>query len=373
MYDMARELHADGVLSAYHSGNPGWRLKPPDGFPLRAHPARTLVTYGLNRLPSAWRPDMLPVFRWQDQGFDRAVARSLERADFIHALPGQALQTFRRAGELGICTVLNHASGPVWRQNELVALEYERTGQTPPAQHRLMPTLEKIHRSEYELADFHCVASSVVRDQLIGEGIEADRIWVIPYGADSRVFHSTNRKSKIENRNFQIVFAGQLVLRKGIKTLLDAMEILPSIIENRKSKITMGCYGPASHETEEDFFAYNGAVPVRRYGVVSRAELAEVFRGADLLVLPSWEEAFGLVVPQALACGCPCVVSDRVGAKDLIVPRRNGSVFAAGDALALAGEIAWWMDADGVDATTPCPWGNCAGKLTTLSKECLHR
>jgi glycosyltransferase involved in cell wall biosynthesis len=59
-------------------------------------------------------------------------------------------------------------------------------------------------------------------------------------------------------------------------------------------------------------------------------------------VLPSVEEGFGLVVPQALNCGCPCIVSDRVGARDYIRHRENGSVFPVGDAAALCAELLWW-------------------------------
>ena len=45
---------------------------------------------------------------------------------------------------------------------------------------------------------------------------------------------------------------------------------------------------------------------------------------------------------QALNCGLPCIVSDRVGGKDLIRHRENGSIFPAQDAAALAAELTWW-------------------------------
>jgi glycosyltransferase involved in cell wall biosynthesis len=70
--------------------------------------------------------------------------------------------------------------------------------------------------------------------------------------------------------------------------------------------------------------------------------LAQTFRESSVLVLPSLEEGFGLVVAQALHCGLPCIVSDRVGAKDFIEHRVNGSIFPAGDSHALADELEWW-------------------------------
>jgi glycosyltransferase involved in cell wall biosynthesis len=417
LYDFALGLHARGALAAWYSGYPGWRLRPPAGFPIRAHSARTLLTYSANRLPPRLRPDMLRLFRWQDAGFDRWVAARLEPCAAIHALPGQALHTFRRARALGIRTVLNHASGPLWQQNARVAAEYARAGLPAPARHPLMAALEARHRAEYTLADYHCVASTIVRDQLVAEGINPQRIGVVPYGADPEIFHKRGHSAKrgrsapANKTARSAVFAGQLVLRKGLKTLLDALEILPeylaapnvatgfipgettggprhnmpttaldakveaaidprpstfdprltpidsrlstfdqspfdqSTLANRQSPIdiSLACYGPLARETEADFAAYRGVLPVVRHGVVARQALADAFRAAAVCVLPSWEEAFGLVVPQALACGCPCIVSDRVGAKDLIRPRENGSVFPVGDAGALATEIAWWL------------------------------
>ena len=75
------------------------------------------------------------------------------------------------------------------------------------------------------------------------------------------------------------------------------------------------------------------------HGPVSQASLAEVFHGGGLLVLPSLEEGYGLVVIQALACGLPCLVSDQVGAKDAIRPGENGSIVPTGDAEAWATAI----------------------------------
>ena len=102
---------------------------------------------------------------------------------------------------------------------------------------------------------------------------------------------------------------------------------------------------------------------LRVHGPVTHAQLGEIFRSAGALVLPSWEEAFGLVVAQALACGLPCIVSDRVGASDLIVPRRNGSVFPVGDADALAGELAWWADHQAMFHHEPFTWADAATRL----------
>jgi glycosyltransferase involved in cell wall biosynthesis len=55
------------------------------------------------------------------------------------------------------------------------------------------------------------------------------------------------------------------------------------------------------------------------------------------MVLPSEYEPFGLVVNEAMLCGCPVAVSDRVGSgDDLVSPGQNGFVFPVGNVDALA-------------------------------------
>lgn len=75
---------------------------------------------------------------------------------------------------------------------------------------------------------------------------------------------------------------------------------------------------------------------VRFLGFQNQSQLPDVYSASDLLVLPSEYEPFGLVVNEAMCCGCPVAVSDQVGAKeDLIVQGKTGFVFSCGDVPAL--------------------------------------
>lgn len=362
VYELARELWRLGRLGRYYSGYPGWRLGAEAGFPLVGRSWRTLVTYGFQRMPEKLRPHDEALFRWQDAGFDRAVGRVVRReslggGDFLHGLPGQCLELFEAGHARGRVAVLNHAMGPLEQQRKLVAPEYERAGLVLAAAAPLPDWYLERLRRERELADVHCVASSVVRDQLVADGVAAGKIWVVPYGADGDLFRKREREPE---GPFRVCFAGRQSLRKGIHYLLRALETVGN------ADWELHCFGMAFRETAGDFAAYGGAAKVRQRGSLSRGDFAAALREMDLLVLPSAEEAFGLVVVQALQVGVPCVVSERVGAKDLIREGETGSVVAFGDVEALGGALADWSKRR-MTVRDEFPWSACAERLLAVS------
>jgi glycosyltransferase involved in cell wall biosynthesis len=71
-----------------------------------------------------------------------------------------------------------------------------------------------------------------------------------------------------------------------------------------------------------------------------RSELAGRYRGADVVVFPSeWEEPFGIVPLEAMACGVPVVATGTGGSGEFLHDGVNCLLFRAGDATALAGAV----------------------------------
>jgi len=90
--------------------------------------------------------------------------------------------------------------------------------------------------------------------------------------------------------------------------------------------------GPQRAELEAEGAALGVSSRVRILGFVKQSELPGTYRAANLLVLSSEHEPFGVVVNEAMLCGCPVAVSDRVGARyDLVRPGQTGLVFPCGD------------------------------------------
>lgn len=365
VYDLALALHDRAALSAYLSGYPRWKLADAAGMPIRTSAGPTLATYGLLKLAPSWAvPAQQALFAWQDQQFDDWAAgqvRRLERTDFLHGLPGQCAATFAAAKERGISTVLNHASGPVVIQRRLVAEEFRSAGLRTPFARGLDQTQEaQFHRQEYALADYHLAASQVVKRQLVASGVAAEKIGVVPYGADGEVFYPTTRLPK----QFQVLFAGTLCLRKGVRYLLAALE------RAAQPDWYVKLVGQSLPEAEPFLAAFRPACSVEQTGPVGQGRLADWMRESSVLVLPSVEEAFGLVVVQALSCGLPCLVSDRVGASDLIVHRQNGSIVPFGDVDALIAELRWWKQHP-VRVEGNYGWERPADDVLAWSQMCL--
>ncbi len=316
LYEMARELNRRGLLNSYFSGYPRWKLQGSQGMSIQTYSTRTLMVYSLLKvIPERYRFSNRTLFRWQDVAFDRAVASRLSDSGAIVAIPGQALETFRKGRKLGSKTILSHATGPLETWIDLVKEEFDRVGSSfekyaPVDQETLLR-----HRGEYALADFHWVPSQMVRDQLIQVGIAKEQIRVAPFGADPDIF-KRGMGGRKENR---ILFAGQLTWRKGLRLLDSLLPLLPPTLEIEFA-------GAVLEESREWVAKWSRDRRVKFLGPLSRERLAERMRAAKLLILPSVEESYGLVIAQGLSCGTPCFVSDRVGAQDLIRSGENGEI-----------------------------------------------
>src|SRR6266436_276541 len=95
--------------------------------------------------------------------------------------------------------------------------------------------------------------------------------------------------------------------------------------------------GPLLRRLESEAASLGIASRVRFLGFANQSQLPAVYTAADLLVLPSEFEPFGLVVNEAMCCGCAVAASDRCGAaRDLVAPVDPRLVFPCGDVAALA-------------------------------------
>ena len=134
-------------------------------------------------------------------------------------------------------------------------------------------------------------------------------------------------------RDEDLVFLGRLVSDKGIDILLAAMGMLESM--QLRPRLTIVGEGPERGRLEAQAAALGISARVHFTGVLQGEELVQVLNRHRIMVVPSrYDEPFGIVALEGIACGCVVVGSAGGGLKDAI--GRCGRTFPNGDAAALA-------------------------------------
>jgi glycogen(starch) synthase len=166
--------------------------------------------------------------------------------------------------------------------------------------------------------------------------IDERRIAVIPNGIDPRDLQPVGdlealRREFAQPQDRLVLLIGRLVYEKGFQLALDA---LPGVIE-RVGAVRFVVAGSGTHEGE--LRAQAQRLGLSEHGVflgwIGDDALHSLYRIADLCVVPSIYEPFGLVALEAMASGCPCIVADTGGLREVVPPgERVGLRFNGGDA-----------------------------------------
>jgi glycosyltransferase involved in cell wall biosynthesis len=151
---------------------------------------------------------------------------------------------------------------------------------------------------------------------------------VYPFGYFRAACGSADVKTGSGER-IEIVFVGQLVHRKGVDILLEAMS--PLFGQHPGLVLTVIGAGDDLHALRERAESLGVGGRVVLEGVVPSDEIQSRLKRADALVLPSRWDGWGLVINEALSVGVPVIASNQCGAADLIQHGVNGYVFRSED------------------------------------------
>ena len=166
--------------------------------------------------------------------------------------------------------------------------------------------------------------------------IDERRIAVIPNGVDPNELRPVGDLQALR-REFAmpeqklVLLVGRLVYEKGFQLALDA---LPGVIE-QVGNVRFVVAGSGTHEGELKLQAQRLGLAEQGtfLGWIGDDVLHSLYRIADLCVVPSIYEPFGLVALEAMASGCPCIVADTGGLREVVPPgERVGLRFNGGDA-----------------------------------------
>ncbi len=198
-------------------------------------------------------------------------------------------------------------------------------------------------------AEVVVAVSETTRRELVDElGLDPDRVVVVHHGLDHDLFRPVDRR--LADPGY-VLFVGSEHPRKNLGTLLRAVARLR---RDRPGLRLVKVGAPGTDEAEfgaalrRDVAELGLADAVVHAGEVPDADLPAWYSGAACLVLPSFAEGFGLPPLEAMACGCPVVVST-AGALPEIVGGAGPAV-PPDDVAALAAAVAAVLDDAGLRA-----------------------
>ena len=184
-------------------------------------------------------------------------------------------------------------------------------------------------------------------------GCPIEKITVIPGGVNLKRFRPIEKEKALQitnlsNNDFIVLFVGRLEWRKGIGTLISATRLLKGEIPNLKTIIVGGkIYG--KQKNMKDFKEYQrlsektkeeGVKDIIQFlGRVDNGQLPFFYSAADVLVIPSYYEPFGLVVLEGMAAKIPVVASNVGGLSTTIKDGETGLLFEPRNALSLKEKI----------------------------------
>lgn len=176
-------------------------------------------------------------------------------------------------------------------------------------------------------ASAYVVPGERSRSFLQGFGVDSDRIRLVGNPVDDDLYRRDGDSAPLpfSGEKTVVLFVGRLIPNKGVEALLRAFQAI------RSKEITLVIIGDGPlQKMVVDEQGKDGRIEYRR--VVPHRELPRYYHAADLLVLPSSYEPWGLVINEAMNAGLPIITTSNVGAAGEIVREGcNGYVIAPDD------------------------------------------
>jgi glycosyltransferase involved in cell wall biosynthesis len=303
-------------------------------------------------------------YGWKNRWFDRRLlAHVTDSFDTIHAWNSQATGALEKAKQRGVKIVLDRASSHILTQTKILTEQYAKHGiDFVPTN---VPVIERCRR-DYELADIVVTPSPFAYQSFIDRGFDKDRLVLNPFGVDLSQFTPSTEAPE----NFTAIFVGQVGIRKGAPTLLQAWDTLG--LPDAKLVLV----GPIEPAAKPLLKKWQGRTDIEFAGPVNN--VPERLRQGSVFVFGSCEEGSALVTYEAMACGLPVIATYNSGS--IVTDQSSGYIVDADKPEQLAEKIetlyrdrdrAFEMGRNGRKQVEGYPWQNY-GDRTALLHQGLH-
>jgi glycosyltransferase involved in cell wall biosynthesis len=244
-----------------------------------------------------------------------------KKIDAIYSYEDCALNSFQLAKKKEIRTIYDLTS-PYWILKEkLLKEEVKLHPQWNLTSSEIFSTEKSLNKDkEILLSDQIIVASNFSAKSLEYYKQKKLNIKIIPYGCLKQIGTKINTR-KI-NEKLKIIFAGRVVLSKGIQYLIKSLENidLPWELE------IAGSIPEKPEEISKKLFLFLKDPRCKFLGQISNAQLLQRMRNSHVFILPSLYEGFGQVLLEAMSCGLPVITTENTGGPDFIKNNVNGFI-----------------------------------------------
>jgi glycosyltransferase involved in cell wall biosynthesis len=272
--------------------------------------------------------------RWADF-ISSHLLKKLE-VDIFHGWAHSSIKSIRVAKKRGIISILERGNSHPLHTRKILTSEYKKyrvddffgEKETNP-----LLNIFNLWRYEFDEAlleinecDYLFLNSDFCAKTYIKHGVDPKKIIIIPRGFDPS-FYKTRPIQKQED-TFVVLFVGNLLLRKGIKYILESWD------ELKLKRAELWFVGNTTNEVK---FLFDEYLPkyknIKLIGEVSNPSI--YYKEASVFLFPSIDEGSAKVTYEAMASGLPCIFTENAGSvateeNALIIPIRSKDAISSG-------------------------------------------
>lgn len=285
--------------------------------------------------------------------FARRAADMTHDCDAVHFVQGVGWAAAQNASRRGAKVICDMREEHPRFQMDILAEEAERLGIEYRARGE---SIRQRVLQEIDIADHIFCPSSYAKRTFVERGVDERKLLICPYGVNTARFAPRERPMRKE---FCVLFLGQVCMRKGVQYLLEGYK--KAALPNARLVLA----GPVDPPFRVILDRYRGLF--EELGSVPHSQVEENYFAADVFVMPSLADSYGLVVSEAMSAGLAVIVSENTGMADFIKNGREGFVVPIRDGDAIAGRLTYLyenrdqglaMGAAGIATARLLDWSN---------------
>jgi glycosyltransferase involved in cell wall biosynthesis len=260
--------------------------------------------------------------------FANRAARLVRDCDVVHFVQSVGWVVARKMKRRGARIICDMREEHPLFQEKILAEEADHLGIgfTSPGSRNKDHVLEEI-----ALSDYIFCPSTYAKRTFLEHGVQENKLVICPYGVDLATFNASERPRP--GKIFTVLFLGQVCMRKGVHYLLEGFR-RASLPDARLTLV-----GPVDPSFRSILDKYRGLF--EEVGSVPHSRISRYYFDADVFVMPSLADSYGLVVLEAMASGLPVIVSENTGMADLIRKGSEGFVVPIRNSDAIAEKLAF--------------------------------